>query len=456
MKKKLLTTLLAAVLCTPQVAFAARDGEGMQYTSASEGFYGSIRTQFRSKGGANTNNGASIEADGSRLGVRGSLDLGHGLTGLYRYEWEVFGDNGANPQGKTRLSYVGLRGSFGEIQAGSLWANDYNWVTAGSDIATTGSGNFAPVFRAKNNFQYTSPDINGFQGAIRFGLNGGSKTDNGTSNIETLSNLMGAGTTITASAANAGISRTIVIPDTLREQLDSFGNAMQVSALLANNVVVSIQGQKTGSESIDEWAIAAKYATHGFTFGASYQAQPDKRGYAPINQIEIASINPALAVVNNVTATVGLTAVVNPTPVDENATFWALRLGYGQDNWGVNAWYGEHNTSERGAPANVLTKGDDGQAAFVARRDAAIAKVFNPQDTEVFSIAGNIDLGKIALVAIYEQRENEWALDDNVFLLNADYKFTSRSKAYIAYIANDFDSDPDKDDEVRIGLRMDF
>ncbi|MGI9338137.1 MAG: porin [Gammaproteobacteria bacterium] len=389
MKKKLLTTLLAAVLCTPQVAFAARDGEGMEYTSASEGFYGSIRTMYTSKAGADKTNGGKIQADGSRLGVRGTLDLGHGLTGLYRYEWSVSGDNGS-AIGNTRLSYVGLRGSWGEFQVGSHWENDYNWVTAATDVATTGSGNFAPHFRRKNSFQYATPDINGFQGSFRFGLDGNAKTDGGPAPIEAVS--------------------------------------VRVSVGVVNNdVPVNVLAATAPSENVDEWAIAAKYSTHGFTFGGAYEVRPD----ALRSQVLTAS-----GVATNA-------GVVTITPSDgkaEDATFWALRMGYGQDNWSVNGWYGEHNTSD--------LKGQ-------VRAGAAIADV-TQQDTKIFSVAGNIDLGKFAVVGIFETNENPAAEEDSVFIANVDYKFTSRSKAYLAYIANDFDSSPNKADEVRVGLRMDF
>ena len=94
------------------------------------------------------------------------------MTGVYRYEWSVSSDNGQAP-GNTRLHYVGLKGNFGEVQMGSLWENDYNWVTAATDIATTGSGNFAPHFRRANSLQYTSPNLNGFQGSFRVMMNGG-------------------------------------------------------------------------------------------------------------------------------------------------------------------------------------------------------------------------------------------------------------------------------------------
>ena len=504
MKKKLLTTLLAAVLCTPQVAFAARDGEGMQYTSASEGFYGSIRTQFTSNTGDQTK-GAAVKADGSRLGVRGELDLGHGLTGLYRYEWEIFGDNGASPQGKTRLSYVGLRGGWGEFQAGSLWANDYNWTTAGTDIATTGSGNFAPVFRVKNAIQYQSPDINGFQASFRLGMDGAGENDS-TANIDNddvvrYANILGrenpvsftgvttVGITSFRGTAIQPILGLIVNVTNVRATAPIVVNGTTTQVTLSqtvtnNNIVaIGVNGdakiQTKGSENLDAWALAAKYATHGFTFGASYEVQPEQRGYVlgrTQSMVEVSNIQ--LDIASTVVATMAagggasndvtlgninggttmrlLPSTVSISPKDEDNTFWAIRLGYGQDNWAINGWYGERNSSDHGAPADILGMKADESAADKARREAAIAKNFNPQDTEIFSLAGNIDLGKIALVAIYETQENEWALEDSVFILNADYNFTSQSKAYIAYIANDFDSNPDKDDEVRIGLRMDF
>lgn len=352
MKKKLLTSLLAAALCIPQVAFAARDGEGMEYTSASEGFYGSIRTVYRTKAGADKNNGGIIAADGSRLGLRGTLDLGSGLTGLYRYEWSISGDNGS-PTGNTRLSYVGLRGAnWGEVVFGSHWENDYNWVTAATDIATTGSGNFAPHFRRKNSAQYTTPDINGFQGSFRFTADGGDKQ----------------ATMVTAVVATDDNPPTPTVRVTPVDP----------------------------SENVDEWAVAAKYSTHGFTFGGAYEVVPD--------------------------------GTRTDTKTEDN-TFWALRLGYGQDNWALNGWYGEHNDSDRNS---------------------------DHKDRKIFSVAGNIDLGKYALVAIYETQDDTAAMEDTVFIVNGDYKFTSRSKAYIAYIANDFDTNADKEDELRIGLRMDF
>ena len=178
MRQKILALAIASALAVPQTALAARDGDGMEYVSASEGFYGSLRMMFsnqHNKSDATADQNGIITGDGSRLGIRGTHDLGHGLTGVYRYEFAVPSNNGDSGL-KTRLHYVGLKGAFGEVQGGAIWGNGYNWVTSATDIATTGSGNFAPRFRSNNSIQYTSPNLNGFQGSFRVAMNGGGKT----------------------------------------------------------------------------------------------------------------------------------------------------------------------------------------------------------------------------------------------------------------------------------------
>ena len=391
MRKQLLALAIVGALACPQVAFAARDGDGMEYTSAAEGFYGSLRMMFSNqhnkKGDADQN--GILTGDGSRLGVRGTLDLGHGLTGVYRYEFSVAPNNG-DALGDTRLHYVGLKGAFGEVQAGALWDNNYNWVTSATDIATTGSGNFAPNFRRNNSLQYTSPDLNGFQGSFRFALNGGTE------------------------------DRNLGILDT---NADTDGNQ---------------SGEETG-ENVDEWNLAAKYGVRGFTVAGVYEVHPGAANKKPALGTDGAGV---VSKVRNAGTALEAT---------EDVTFWALRGGYGQDNWAVNAWYGVRNDSDW----------------------------TNGEDMNIFSVAGNISIGKVALIVIHENREKNKAgvgeaggsdvggttqtriaqVDDTATILNVEYNFTSKSRVYAAYIARDYDgrtAGENANDEVRIGLRMDF
>ena len=524
MKNKYLTILLAAALCAPQVAFAARDNDGMEYVSASEGFYGSIRTVFKSKDGGE-NNGSSIGADSSRLGVRGSLDLGRGLTGLYRYEWAVSGDNGENV-GTTRLSYVGLRGSWGEFQAGSVWDDGYNWVTSATDIASTGSGNFVPGFRSQNTFKYTSPDINGFQAGFRVVLDGDRDGDiAGDIAAPTSANVVSTLNANTAAAYNAleseisaysgpgGWNRgdSFIEGQTINFQprTVSEGNTITASYQFdyADNAKnLNVNAKPADDRNLDLWEISGKYKTRGFTFAGLYRVEPDVitnpggsfvirgsnnhadriRGFpAGLNSQEImmavsatlATIavtrqtdgdearrllnqhfpfvqNGTVAQLAGINRQVSVLAAPQLDTTKEDATFWALRTGYGQDNWNVNMWYGEHNTSEHNRPIGRFTDGGlvndtppmqlSGNYADGVEGSPVALTGTTPkgQDTKIFSIAGDIAIEKWNVVGIFETMETRWGQKDNVVVLNVDYKFTSRSKAYLAYIARDYDPRP--------------
>ena len=164
MKKQAIAIAIASALVSPS-AFAAQDTSGMQFTSASEGFYASLRARLDFSSG---NHGANVDGNSSRVGVRGSNDLGGGLSGFYQWEAGVSIDNGGGVS--TRLGHVGLRGGFGEMIVGSFWANDYNWTHGSTDIANNYSGSLSydgeRRGRISRALQYTTPDLNGFQGAI--------------------------------------------------------------------------------------------------------------------------------------------------------------------------------------------------------------------------------------------------------------------------------------------------
>ena len=178
MKKKILVLAIASSLAVPQVALAAEDSLGMQYTSASEGFYGSLRIGVNSNSQRATNGQAGF-ANGSRVGVAGTADLGGGLESFYTWEIGVGVAQGGGVS--TRVGQVGLRGGFGELRAGAFWSNAYNWTYAGSDLATVWSGYNGPgvmQYRTSNTIQYTSPDLNGFQVSGEIQLDSGSASSN--------------------------------------------------------------------------------------------------------------------------------------------------------------------------------------------------------------------------------------------------------------------------------------
>ena len=179
-RTKIIGAIVATALVAPP-AFAVEGSDGMHYTSASEGFYASIRARFNS--GPNDGDSAQIQNSSSRLGVQGTSEMSHGLEGFYRYETSLSTENGS-AFGNTRLAYVGLRGGFGSFNIGSDWTNEYNWVYGSTDIANVNSGNFAYNHdypgRASRSVYYKSPDFNGLQVGFRAEMDGGNDNNDDT------------------------------------------------------------------------------------------------------------------------------------------------------------------------------------------------------------------------------------------------------------------------------------
>ncbi len=128
-------------------------------------FYGSLRVMVEA---AEHENGDNFKDALSRIGVKGSHDLGDGLSAFAKYELKVDVANaelGSETGNDARQAYVGLAGDFGSIQAGRYWSTFYNAIGYAPDQLWYNS---APVyytldgdFRIGKSVMYTSPDMNG-------------------------------------------------------------------------------------------------------------------------------------------------------------------------------------------------------------------------------------------------------------------------------------------------------
>ncbi len=158
MKKSLLALAVASVVAAPMVAIA--DGPTV---------YGSLRAQLVSAGGD-----LDIGDGVSRWGVKGSHDLGNGLSAIYKYEMKIAADTATGPEGG-RLSYVGLSGGFGAVVLGQQWTPYYNSVAASSDVFAGNGLAYSPTtFRAGNALAYALPGGMPVSGAIALVIDGDS------------------------------------------------------------------------------------------------------------------------------------------------------------------------------------------------------------------------------------------------------------------------------------------
>ena len=419
MKKQALTLAIAAALSAPS-ALAAQDTSGMHYTSAAEGFYASIRVGISSSGYAqdfesSENNSADIGGVYSRFGVRGTNDLGGGMEGFYRYEARI--DHQQNDGVKTRLANVGLRGAFGEVVVGTFWNNLYNFGYSATDVANNFSGNFLSSSnsgaadgarqlpnRINNAIQYTTPDLNGFKGSL---------------------------------------------------------------LAVADNATTA--GSTKDKNSIDAWGLASKYDTHGFSIGATYLNNADAyngEAFGEDNRAAVQTVVQTAARTFTTGGTFSNTTTATLVEEPEDMTTWTVKLGYGQDNWYINGWYGQTDTDETGFSYAI-----DGNGVANAG-DMTNVKV-EADETTYMSLAAGVTLDKVALYAVWEQRERPdvnkltaptdtsrviklGSSDTTRTTLGAQYNLGAQSRVFLEYWKNEDDERENEKDVVLAGLRHDF
>ena len=152
-----------------------------------------------------------------------------------------------------------------------------------------------------------------------------------------------------------------------------------------------VDGTNANDEDLDNWNIAVKYSMQGLTAGLAYSSSPN-----------------------------GLDNKVDPV---DDLTAWGISLGYGQDNWSLNGWYGEDNASD----------------AFA-------------QDRGAVSLSGKVVVDQMDLYMVYENVDGtEDGKKDNYTTLGVTYHLGTKARIWAEYIAQD-----PADDYVAIGLRHDF
>ena len=163
MKKSLIAL---AVLAASSTAFAGAD------------VYGQARISIDKA----TNSKMTMADRVSRVGIKGTEDLGGGMSAVYGMEWDLDLNDNAETSGpfSGRNAFVGLKGAFGTVLAGK---HDTPYKLAGSadlfaDTAADSQGSTGIIgygnfdLRASNALAYISPDVAGFHAAAAVTNNG--------------------------------------------------------------------------------------------------------------------------------------------------------------------------------------------------------------------------------------------------------------------------------------------
>jgi len=181
MQKKVMALAVAGALSAPVAAFAQANNVQI---------YGRLNVgldNYQATGATTAGNDFKSRMrmfdQGSRLGVRGSEDLGGGLKAIFQIESGANIDSGtattqagsANASAgtfATRDSYVGLEGGFGRLTMGrqAVWYGNgvveqttSNYVNIGGPFFSGSVSRIAAVTTRTNNvFAYTTPTFGGF------------------------------------------------------------------------------------------------------------------------------------------------------------------------------------------------------------------------------------------------------------------------------------------------------
>lgn len=99
-----------------------------------------------------------VRSFGSRFGVRSETDLGNGMTGFGRYEWDVdFTDHNEDTDDDidVRHRYVGLKGDFGSVTIGQTYHTFYNHLVGPLDNPWWASGYNMVEYRGRTDHAVT-------------------------------------------------------------------------------------------------------------------------------------------------------------------------------------------------------------------------------------------------------------------------------------------------------------
>ena len=236
MNKKLLAAAIAAAFIAPIAATA--DTENVTV-------YGKVHASVEKNDFTGQDN-YTVSSNSSRLGFKGSEDLGNGLKAIWQYELDYDVTDGGGVTGDNRNSFIGLSGGWGTLLVGrhdtpakvAFYAAG-NEVIGDSVVDLNRSMGFEEV-RASNAIAYISPSFSGLTvaGAAVAGEQNGSP---GTPN-DGLADAWSVGALYGGYGIKAGLGYT--------DHLD-----------------VTVPWEK--------WNAGASYSMGPFSFGAQYQFQEE-------------------------------------------------------------------------------------------------------------------------------------------------------------------------------------
>lgn len=165
MQKKIIALAVAGLVSG--AAFAQTNVTVYGIADVAWEYYGKAQGDLKS-----TNKISDGGQDASRVGFKGTEDLGNGLSAFFQLEQRFNLDQGVNTAGTQRNSNVGLTGkSWGTVKLGSFGhpLDDYNGY---SEAGGMGYGNGVidqiTISDVKNGIEYISPNMSGLEAKVGY------------------------------------------------------------------------------------------------------------------------------------------------------------------------------------------------------------------------------------------------------------------------------------------------
>jgi predicted porin len=326
-KKLLASAVIAAVVASP-AAFAESTVYGKMHTSIDAADYDNGRDNVE------------VNNRSSRLGFKGSEDLGNGLKAIYQIEFGIRSDGGQEQDagdGHTTLrnTFVGLAGDFGTFVVGrhdtpmkmAFYATGNERLGDSAIDLNPGRNNPIGVFqefRANNAIAYVSPNFSGFTVAAAMipGEQSGNQTRVGT----------GATSLIQDNDLDG-------VADHYSFGLMYKGNGLKVGAgyeLLADQPTATLRtgAARDAADDVKTMQVGASYTMNNFSFGGQYQ---DSENYLWVEDADYTAwaLTGKATFGNNAISLVYTTSELQPDGPNNDVE---------TDGWGVAA---EHNFSKR-------------------------------------------------------------------------------------------------------------
>jgi predicted porin len=128
-----------------------------------------------------TDSALNISSNSSRIGIKGDIQVGGDLAGIYQVETDVFGDAGDSPALASRNTFVGLQSNYGTGRIGRF-DSPVKVIGRQTDLFPDQVGDTRNITRAgaglnrfderpNNSIDYTTPDLSGFKGTLQYSTN---------------------------------------------------------------------------------------------------------------------------------------------------------------------------------------------------------------------------------------------------------------------------------------------